>query len=45
MMMAGASVIPGAIILSLGIGYFIATVVSWRLSASFNAQTDTIPHA
>jgi hypothetical protein len=38
-------VIPGAIILSLGIGYFIATVVSWRLSSSFNAQPDTIPHA
>lgn len=31
-------VIPAAIMLSLGIGYFIATMVSWKLSASLSAS-------
>src|SRR6188508_1674376 len=30
-------VVPGAIVLSLGIGYFIATIVSWKLSSSLSA--------
>jgi len=34
-------VVPGAIVLSLGIGYFVATVVSWRLSASLSAPAET----
>jgi hypothetical protein len=38
-------VIPGAIILSLGIGYFLATIVSWRLSAKLSAEPDTIQNA
>jgi hypothetical protein len=33
-------VVPAAIVLSLGIGYFIATVVSWKLSASMNQAED-----
>jgi hypothetical protein len=33
-------VIPAAIVLSLGIGYFIATVVSWRLSAKLNRESE-----
>ena len=31
-------VIPAAIMLSLGIGYFIATMVSWKLSAALSAS-------
>lgn len=31
-------VVPGAILLSLGIGYFIATMVSWKLSSSLSAS-------
>ena len=31
-------VVPGAIVLSLGIGYFIATLVSWKLSSSLTAS-------
>lgn len=34
-------VIPGTIVLSLGIGYFVATIVSWRLSASLNTPSET----
>ncbi len=34
-------VIPGAIVLSLGLGYFVATMVSWRLSARLNAESQT----
>jgi len=34
-------VIPGTIVLSLGIGYFIATIISWRLSASLNTPSET----
>jgi hypothetical protein len=30
--------VPAAILLSLGIGYFIATFVSWRLSASMGGD-------
>ena len=33
-------VVPAALVLSLGIGYFIATLVSWRLSASLSAQPE-----
>jgi hypothetical protein len=38
-------VVPAAIILSLGLGYFVATVVSWRLSASLSTQTEDITRA
>jgi len=31
-------VVPGAIVLSLGIGYFIATIVSWKLSSSLSVS-------
>ena len=31
-------VVPGAIVLSLGIGYFIATLVSWKLSSSLSVS-------
>jgi hypothetical protein len=31
-------VVPGAIVLSLGIGYFIATMVSWKLSSSLSTS-------
>ena len=34
-------VIPGVIVLSLGLGYFVATMVSWRLSARLNAESQT----
>ena len=36
-----AFVIPGTILLSLGIGYFIATIVSWRLSSRLNETAET----
>lgn len=36
-----AFVIPGTIVLSLGIGYFIATMVSWRLSSRLNESAET----
>lgn len=38
-------IIPGALVLSLGIGYFIATVVSWRLSASLAGPTEDTSRA
>ena len=31
-------VVPAAIVLSLGIGYFIATIVSWKLSSSLTVS-------
>ena len=33
-------VVPAAILLSLGIGYFLATVVSWRLSSTLSHTED-----
>ena len=36
-----AFVIPGTILLSLGLGYFIATIVSWRLSSRLNETAET----
>lgn len=36
-----AFVIPGTLVLSLGIGYFVATLVSWRLSATLNEEAET----
>ncbi|HJQ38818.1 MAG TPA: hypothetical protein VKB93_16910 [Thermoanaerobaculia bacterium] len=36
-----AFVIPGTIVLSLGLGYLVATLVSWRLSARLNAESQT----
>jgi len=35
-------VVPAAIVLSLGIGYFIATFVSWRLSASLTVHPEDV---
>lgn len=34
-------IVPGAIVLSLGIGYFIATIVSWKLSSSLAVSDAT----
>jgi len=34
-------VVPGTIVISLGLGYFVATIVSWRLSASLNTPSET----
>jgi hypothetical protein len=38
-------IVPAAIVLSIGIGYLIATLVSWRLSASLTARPDDISRA
>jgi hypothetical protein len=35
--------VPAAIILSLGIGYFISTLLSYKLSARFDASNDLPP--